>query len=108
MSEPASPSEPGASPGGLTRLAPHLVWVVPALAAGLQVGLMLYTVARRFFYPFDLEWMEGGVLTHALRYQQGHDIYAAPSADFIPYLYTPLYPMLLARSSVSPTSWVAA
>src|SRR5262245_30152441 len=40
--------------------------------------------------------MEGGMLHHALRFQTGAGIYHEPSIEFIPYLYTPLYPALLA------------
>ena len=40
--------------------------------------------------------MEGGLLHHAERIRDGQGIYVAPSMDFIPYLYTPLYPALLA------------
>ena len=47
-------------------------------------------------YPYDLEWMEGGMLHHAQRIHGGLGIYVAPSIEFIPYLYTPLYPSLLA------------
>ena len=54
--------------------------------------LLLYVFARRFVYPYDLEWMEGGMLDHALRLAHGQPIYAPPSVDFIPYLYTPGYP----------------
>ena len=36
------------------------------------------------------------MLHHALRIQTGQGIYVPPSVDFIPYLYTPLYPTLLA------------
>jgi hypothetical protein len=66
-------------------------------APGLyQVALLAIAIGGRLFYPYDLEWMEGGLLHHALRIQTGHGIYTAPSVDFIPYLYTPLYPALLA------------
>jgi hypothetical protein len=72
------------------------VWILLAAPGVLQLGLLLYTVARRIAYPYDLEWMEGGMLNHALRLSEGQPIYAAPSIDFIPFLYTPLYPALLA------------
>ena len=36
------------------------------------------------------------MLHHALRIHDGQGIYVPPSIDFIPYLYTPLYPALLA------------
>jgi hypothetical protein len=68
--------------------------VALALAAWF-VALLLYVFARRFVYPYDLEWMEGGMIAHALRLTNGQPIYAPPSVDFIPYLYTPGYPFLL-------------
>ena len=69
--------------------------VALALAAWFVV-LTVYVLGRRFAYPYDLEWMEGGMLTHALRLVEGKPIYAPPSVDFIPYLYTPGYPWLVA------------
>ena len=49
----------------------------------------------RLTYPLDLEWMEGGILTHALRLGRGQPLYAEPSVDFVSFLYTPLYPAVL-------------
>jgi hypothetical protein len=72
------------------------IWRAVALAlAAWFVALLLWVFARRFAYPYDLEWMEGGMLGHALRLTNGQPIYAPPSVDFIPYLYTPGYPALL-------------
>jgi hypothetical protein len=73
-----------------------LGWIVLAVPALYQMLLLATAVAGRISYPYDLEWMEGGMLHHALRFQQGTGIYNAPSIEFIPYLYTPLYPALLA------------
>jgi len=76
----------------LARIGPAL-----AAAAGLaQLGLLFYIFARRLAFPLDLEWMEGGMLCHALRAMEGRPIYGPPSVEFISYLYTPLYPYLLA------------
>ena len=61
----------------------------------LAIGAMLYAVVQRLLYPYDLEWMEGGSLTHALRIQQRLPTYAAPTLDFVPFLYTPFYPLLI-------------
>ena len=72
------------------------LWALIALPAIYQLALLGTAIAGRIGYPYDLEWMEGGLLHHALRLQRGQPIYAAPSIDFIPYLYTPLYPALLA------------
>ena len=56
----------------------------------------LFTVLQRVDYPYDLEWMEGGMLIHAWRIKQGLGIYVTPSSEFIPYIYPPLYPTILA------------
>ncbi len=71
-------------------------WLVLAIPALYQLLLLCIAVGGRAAYPYDLEWMEGGMLHHALRFQQGHGIYHEPSIEFIPYLYTPLYPAMLA------------
>ena len=72
------------------------VWILPAIPALLQLGLMLYAISMRIAYPYDLEWMEGGLLGHAARIGDRQGIYVEPTVDFIPYLYTPLYPALIA------------
>jgi hypothetical protein len=76
--------------------ATRIAWLLLAAPGLYQVALLVIAVGGRILYPYDLEWMEGGMLHHALRIQTGHGIYAPPSIDFIPYLYTPLYPALLA------------
>ncbi|MBK6849662.1 MAG: glycosyltransferase family 39 protein [Proteobacteria bacterium] len=76
-----------------------LCWLGAGLAAAggaLHLVLLGAVIVRRVGYPLDLEWMEGGMLCHALRVLQGQPIYAPPSADFIPHLYTPLYPWIVA------------
>ena len=78
------------------RVASYLPWLVVALPAIYQLGLLATAIAGRFGYPYDLEWMEGGLLHHAMRIREGQGIYVPPSIDFIPYLYTPLYPAVLA------------
>jgi hypothetical protein len=72
------------------------LWSAVALPAVYQLGLLVIAIAGRIGYPYDLEWMEGGLLHHALRIQSGDGIYVPPSIEFIPYLYTPLYPAILA------------
>jgi hypothetical protein len=75
---------------------------VPPLAAralrGLVIagsialfGVFVYVVAARFAIPIELEWMCGSVLDHVERIVEGKPIYVAPTADWIPFLYTPLY-----------------
>ena len=73
-----------------------LLWIALALPAIAQLGLLLWAVVNRVAYPYDLEWMEGGLLGHAQRIADRQGIYVEPTIDFIPYLYTPLYPALVA------------
>ncbi|MBP9088932.1 MAG: hypothetical protein KBG15_22615, partial [Kofleriaceae bacterium] len=73
-------------------------WAVGASMAIYLIGLLISTIGGRFSYPYDLEWMEGGMLHHAQRIGQGAGIYTPPSVEFIPYLYTPLYPAVLAST----------
>jgi len=81
---------------GRSRFPLALLWLVVALPALYQIYTLSQCVSHRVAYPYDLEWMEGGLLVHAQRIRDGLGIYAPPSRDFIPYLYTPLYPSLLA------------
>ncbi|MBX3157850.1 MAG: hypothetical protein KF773_17915 [Deltaproteobacteria bacterium] len=119
MSEDATPLEKAPTPSGSlpvrARLAtplpmaavyepelmwPHVVhvavWIALAIPALYQLGLLITAIGGRVSYPYDLEWMEGGMLHHAQRIRDGAGLYVPPSVDFIPYLYTPLYPSLLA------------
>lgn len=80
------------------------VALVPALMQLVAHGRIF---AGRLTYPLDVEWMEGGMLVHAQRLATGQGIYVKPSLDFIPFLYTPLYPAILAALSfVFPLGYV--
>jgi hypothetical protein len=77
-------------------LSSHLP-LLPFIVLSVWVFVVLARVfLSRLLYPLDLEWMEGGVLTHALRLGAGQPLYAEPSVDFVSFLYTPLYPAVLA------------
>jgi len=71
-------------------------WLIVILPALYQIAVLIYTIGHRVGYPYDLEWMEGGMLHHAQRIANGDGIYGPPTIDFIPYLYTPLYPGVIA------------
>lgn len=77
------------------------VWVARFRALVIVLSLvwavvLIIVFAARVGFPLELEWMEGGSLHTALRLQQGLAIYPEPSPEFVPFLYTPLYPALLA------------
>ena len=67
-----------------------LRWVVSALAVGL-FAVYLAIVPARIAYPFELEWMEGACVDHVRRVLAGQPLYVAPSLDFVPFVYPPLY-----------------
>ena len=71
----------------------------------LGLGTLLATLAARVPFEYPLEWMEGTSLTHALRLLRGEPLYAAPSAEFVPYLYPPLsyVPFAGAAALLGPT-----
>jgi hypothetical protein len=77
------------------RLASALRDVVVLGCAGYLL-LFVFVAVSRCSYPFEIEWMEGGMLTHAVRLLHGLPIYAKPSADFVAFFYPPAYPALVA------------
>jgi len=64
--------------------------LVVALSA-FFVALFVYAAARRLHYPYDLEWVESGVLASVARIVHGQPLYAKPTLDYVPFLYAPLY-----------------
>jgi hypothetical protein len=56
--------------------------------------MVVAIIVRRVRFPYDLEWMEGGMVTHSLRILQGLPIYVEPSFEFTPFIYNPLFHVL--------------
>jgi hypothetical protein len=75
------------------------VLVLPALCGLFYIGLFIFVALERRAYPFDLEWMEGGVADHVRRILEGKAIYGPPSVEFTPFVYTPFYYYLSALVS---------
>jgi hypothetical protein len=70
----------------------HQVLKAALVAAAVwYLGAYLVVALARMSYPYDLEWMEGGSLEHVARVLRGEALYVAPSLDFTPYIYAPLY-----------------
>ena len=88
-----------------------IVWL-RRLVLGLSAAwalIIAVVFALRVGFPLELEWMEGGTLHQAWRMQQGLPVYGPPSADFVPFLYTPLYPSLVAALGlIFPLSYALA
>src|SRR5262245_37520311 len=77
----------------------HVLRGALAFSALLFTCTYLICAALRVSYPWEVEWVEGGMIVHAARVLRGLPIYAAPSLDFIAYFYTPLYAYVLAALS---------
>ncbi len=71
----------------LLLLAELAVLVLTALVAW-ETGAAM---ATRFGADFDLEWMEGATLVTGLRARDGLPFYTVPDADYVPFLYPPVY-----------------
>ncbi len=68
-----------------------------ALALGGALLVLLGGIwASHLAYPYDIEWMEGGMLAHAWRVQRGLPLYAPPSSEWVPYVYPPGYSWIVA------------
>ncbi len=77
-----------------TRLsATKLIPVVLLVAFGFA-AMYLLTAWPRLVYPYDLDFIEDGILMTSLRLSQGQPIFIAPQADFAPHVYMPLYAWL--------------
>ncbi|HHO52226.1 MAG TPA: hypothetical protein ENK18_15455 [Deltaproteobacteria bacterium] len=72
---------------------------LPLAASLLLLGVLGELWWARIPYPFDLEWMEGGMLAHAWRLQHHLPLYVEPNPDFVPFIYPPGYSALLAALS---------
>ena len=76
-----------ARPDDRDRVARRLL----AAGAGIFIAAYVAVALRRLGHPYELEWMEGGVVDHVRRVLDGRALYGPPSLDFVPYIYTPLY-----------------
>lgn len=85
-SDPASLSSP------FTSLLKKLVFGL----SGFWLAAWLTIAALRFHYPFELEWNSGAMRDHCARLLAGQPLFAPPSADWIPYFYSPLYVQICA------------
>lgn len=77
------------SPG--LALAVRVVRAATWVLAISSVVLVLWVVIGRFIQPAQAEWMTGAVRDGVERVRDGKQLYAAPSANFVAYIYPPLY-----------------
>jgi hypothetical protein len=65
-----------------------------------QVGILYSIFARRFAYPIDIEWMEGGTLYEAFRMLRGQPLYEYPVTTWAGFPYPPAHPLAVAMLGV--------
>ena len=68
----------------------HWLWWPLLTLSVAAAGWFAYAVSRRLPYPHELEWMEGALADHAARVADGLPLYCEPSAEHVPFLYSPL------------------
>ena len=71
--------------------AQRLLRLLIVVLSAFLLLLFLYAAVRRMRYPFEVEWIESGMLVSVLRIVHGQALYVRPTLDFVPYLYAPLY-----------------
>jgi hypothetical protein len=71
----------------LSRRVAIAVWALAAFHALAFVAL----AAVRARYPYELSWQEGNMLAMCARVLAHQPLYVAPSLDYVPFLYPPLY-----------------
>lgn len=85
---------------GINKLTALFIRYILLFCATAYLVLYIAVVIYRINYPFELEWMEGAMVDHVRRILDGNQLYVAPSLDFVPYLYPPLYFYVSALMSV--------
>ena len=80
----------------MSRLPPRALDVIALAPAIALVSALTWAWSKRWSYPYDLEWMEGGMLAHAWRLARGMPMYPDAGPAWIPYVYPPGYAAVLA------------
>jgi len=73
------------------RTVSRLLAALLVLGSSAFVAVYVAIALLRIRYPFELEWMEGGIVDGVRRVLAGEPLYVEPSVDFVPYGYPPLY-----------------
>lgn len=73
-----------------TRVVRPLRVVLAIVGAAFLAGYVAIAIAR-MRYPYELEWIEGGVVDEVRQALSGHSLYVKPSLHYMPNIYTPLY-----------------
>jgi 4-amino-4-deoxy-L-arabinose transferase-like glycosyltransferase len=84
----------------MVKLERQTSWVqaaAPGLAlftAAVFAAMYFWTAIPRVFYPYDLDFIEDGLLMTSFRLANNQPVFIPPNADFVPHVYMPLYTWL--------------
>ncbi|MCE5229744.1 glycosyltransferase family 39 protein [bacterium] len=76
--------------GSRSRMNDYFAFAVAFVGVGFIVRFAVLALLR-INYPYQLEWIEGGVLEHVRRVLEGRPLYAPPSLEWIAFIYPPFY-----------------
>jgi hypothetical protein len=95
VSAPAAsqPAVPGISVRERLRATAGLgvVYALLVVVAAGYIAAFAITGFLRAIFPFPLDGLEGGALQEVARIRAGLPIYVAPTLDYVPFIYGPLY-----------------
>ena len=88
---PRDAAMPPLRPASGPQRAPRAAQMAAALAGLAAIGAYLFVALSRLDYPFALEQLEGNSLVEVHRILTGQSLYPAPTAQYVPDGYPPLY-----------------
>lgn len=74
----------------INRYAVRVALALPVIAGVVAIVAFLFIALIRLWYPYELEWLESGILEHVGRLADGDSLYNAPSVAFTQLPYPPL------------------
>ncbi len=87
----ADQSWPHPAEGRAPQSAARAMRLAAALAGLAAIAAYLFVALRRLGYPFPVEWLESNSLVEVHRILAGRPLYAAPTVEYVPDGYPPLY-----------------
>ena len=87
----ADQSWPNPAEGRAPQSAARAMRLAAALAGLAAIAAYLFVALRRMGYPFPVEWLESNSLVEVHRILAGRPLYAAPTVEYVPDGYPPLY-----------------
>ena len=91
QSRPRGTGQPAPAGPSWGQRVPRAVALAAALAGLVAVCAYLVIALSRLTYPFSVEWVESNSLVEVHRILAGQPLYPAPTVQYVPDGYPPLY-----------------